>query len=77
MANVGEAISALCPGAQFTLVGDNYADVVWLVTPTTIPTQAQIDAWVPIDPDAAIKASGIAHALSLNFTQAQAEVMFP
>lgn len=47
---IGQAINALCPGAEFTLVGDNYADIVWLKPPATVPTQADLENWLATPP---------------------------
>ena len=42
--SLSEALMSLCPGAQWSAVGEDYATVVWHVAPETIPTQAEIDA---------------------------------
>ena len=42
--SLSEALVSLCPGAQWSAVGEDYATVVWHVAPETIPTQAEIDA---------------------------------
>ena len=38
------ALSALRPGAEFTLNDDNLSTVRWNVEGTTTPTQAEVDA---------------------------------
>ena len=43
---IGQAINALVPSAEFTLVGDNYADVEWLFPPAIIPTEAEVNEWI-------------------------------
>jgi hypothetical protein len=41
---LADALSALRPGAQWALRGDTLADLEWLDTAQTAPTQAEIDA---------------------------------
>lgn len=45
-----EAIAALRPGAQWVLRGPTLADLQWLDQVQTRPTQAEIDAYVPLPP---------------------------
>jgi len=44
--DIGRAIILLQPDAQFTLVGNNYDDVVWLEPLAVIPTLAEIEATI-------------------------------
>lgn len=44
--SLSEALMSLCPGAQWSAVGEDYSTVVWHVAPETIPTQDEIDAEV-------------------------------
>lgn len=41
---ITKALRDLCPHAEWTLSGDNYADLQWLDTKTSKPTLAQIQA---------------------------------
>ena len=41
-----QALQNLCPGAQWYSTGPNYADIVWVDTKQTMPTQAAFDAAV-------------------------------
>lgn len=44
---IAAALQGLCPGAQWALSGATYADIVWLDTSQTQPTEAAIGAYVP------------------------------
>jgi hypothetical protein len=42
-ANIGDAIQALCPGAAWQLLGNDYADLEWMSTAYPKPSQKQVD----------------------------------
>jgi hypothetical protein len=59
-----EALSSLCPGSEWTLVGDDYADLIWLsqdIAPTATEIEAEIAA-LPIRKQQAIEAVQAAKA---------------
>ena len=72
-------------GGQGLSTNDNDPTAIVIVTADeSTVTQAQLEAGVAahvaipyVDPDAATRTSGRIHALSLGYTQAQAEVLFP
>jgi hypothetical protein len=73
------------PGAEWTLDGDDYTGLTWL-SDTAQPTEQEIDAAYPLavkDLAATEKArvkslsDARAFALSLGFTQAMLDVMYP
>ena len=44
MSSVTNALKSLCPESQFSIENENYSTVVWYVAPTTVPTEAEIQA---------------------------------
>jgi hypothetical protein len=51
MANVGQVISMLCPGTEWSLIGEKFEDIDWQGKPSPITKKqftdgfAQFDAW--------------------------------
>jgi len=50
MIDLSKALLALRPNAKWTLDGSLYEGITWLDTEQTIPTKAELEAWV--DPNA-------------------------
>lgn len=44
--DITHAISSLCPGATWTLVGENFEDIQWMDTEVAKPTKSQVLAEV-------------------------------
>ena len=42
--NIAQAVKSLQPSSEFIIENEDYSTVTWVVTPETIPTQAEIDA---------------------------------
>ena len=36
------ALKSLCPNAEFTMYGNDYSTVIWIVEPDAIPTAKQV-----------------------------------
>jgi hypothetical protein len=44
--NIAQAVKSLQPSSEFIIENEDYSTVTWVVTPETIPTQAEVDAEV-------------------------------
>ena len=36
------ALKSLCPDAEFTMYGNDYSTVIWIIEPSKIPTEKQV-----------------------------------
>ena len=42
--DIADALTALKPGAEWTLLGDNYSGITWLDTKQTQPTETEVNS---------------------------------
>lgn len=48
MITIIDSIQSLCPGAQWTLTGNEYAGLEWLDTKQAQPTEAEVNAEIAV-----------------------------
>jgi hypothetical protein len=79
-AEITQALASLCPGKEWTLSGDNYADLVWL-SEGKAPTKSAIEAEIALLPAKkaeveAVRATAKAALLAqLGITEDQAKLL--
>lgn len=80
MANVGQVLTMLCPNVEWSLIGENYADIDWHGAEAPITKKqftdgfAQVDAW--LEEQAATKAADKAALLAkLGITEEEAKLL--
>ncbi len=44
--NTTDAVKSLQPDSEFIIENEDYSTITWVITPETIPTQAEVDAEV-------------------------------
>jgi len=44
--NTTDAVQSLQPDSEFIIENEDYSTITWVITPETIPTQAEVDAEV-------------------------------
>jgi len=86
MITTQQAVMSLRPNAQWTMNGDDVANIIWHTEGVTPLTEAEVAAEIKrlekaeadkATADAAATAAAVAHAKSLGFTDAMIAVMYP
>jgi len=86
MITTQQAVMSLRPGVEWSMNGDDVANIIWHTEGVTPLTEAEVAAEIKrlekaeadkATADAAATAAAVAHAKSLGFTDAMIAVMYP
>ena len=86
MTTTQEAVASLRPNVEWSMNGDDVANIIWHTEGVTPLTEAEVAAEITrlekaeadkAAADAAATAAAVAHAKSLGFTDAMIAVMYP
>ena len=86
MITTAQAVMSLRPSAEWSMNGDDVANIIWHTENVQPLTEAEVAAEIKrlqkaeadkVTADAAATAAAVAHAKSLGFTDAMIAVMYP
>jgi len=86
MITTAHAVSSLRPNTEWSMNGDDVANIIWHTEGVTPLTEPEVAAEITrlekaeadkVAADAAATAAAVAHAKSLGFTDAMIAVMYP